>query len=101
MITTLTEQKVAVHVGFRTYPTASGKNISLQAEWLRESGRAPSEPSETPRWRITPRPESIPHIGWHIALQWLFDHFFVFCQSPILNEHSGVEGELCPYVGMG
>jgi len=29
---------------------ASAKHISVRAEWLRQSGCAPSEPSETPRW---------------------------------------------------
>jgi len=47
----------------------SAKNISVRAEWLRQSGRAPSEPSETPRWRITPRPASIPRVALHIALR--------------------------------
>jgi hypothetical protein len=37
----------------------SAKKYSVRAEWLRQSGRAPPEPSETPRWRITPRPASI------------------------------------------
>jgi len=69
---------------------ASAKNISVRAEWLRQSGCAPSEPSETPWWRITPRPPSIPHVGLHIALRSLFHRFFLLCQSPILNERSGV-----------
>jgi len=43
-------------------------NISVRAEWLCQSGRAPSEPSETPRWRITPRPASIQCVVFHIAL---------------------------------
>jgi hypothetical protein len=34
---------------------SSAKNNSVRAEWLRQSGHASSEPSETPRWRITPR----------------------------------------------
>jgi len=69
---------------------ASAKNISVRAEWLRQSGRALSEPSETPRWRITPHPVSIPPIALHFALQSLFLRFFSLCRSPILNEHSGV-----------
>jgi len=68
----------------------SAKDISVRAEWLRQSGRALSEPSETPRWRITPRPASIPGVALHIALRSLFHRFFLLCRSPILNERSGV-----------
>jgi len=68
----------------------SAKNISVRAEWLRQSGRAPSEPSERPRWRITPRPASIPHLALHIALRSPFRRFFSLCRSPILNKHSGI-----------
>ena len=67
----------------------SAKNISVRAEWLRQSGRAPSEPSETPRWRITPCPASIPCVALHIALRLLFHRFFLLCRSPILNQRSG------------
>jgi len=70
--------------------TASAKNISVRAEWLRQSGRAPSEPSETPRWRFTPYPASRPRVASHIALRSPFRHFFSLCRSPILNKHSGV-----------
>jgi len=73
-----------------TPSTASAKNISVRTERLRQSGHAPSEPSETPRWRITPHPVSIPRVALHIALQSLFHRFFSLCQSPILNKHSGV-----------
>ena len=73
-----------------TYSTTSAKNISVRAGRLRQSGRAPSEPSETPRWRITPHPVSIPRVALHIALQSLFHRFFSLCRSPILNQHSGV-----------
>jgi len=66
------------------------KNISVWAEWLHHSGRAPSEPSETPRWQITPHPVSIPPVALHIALQSLFHRFFSLCRFPILNDHSGV-----------
>jgi len=69
---------------------SSAKNISVRAERLRQSGRAPSEPSETPRWRIAPHPVSIPRVALHIALQSLFHRFFSLCRSPILNKHSGV-----------
>jgi len=68
----------------------SAKNISVRAEWLRQSGRAPSEPSETPRWRITPRPASRPRVASHIALHSPFRRFFSLCRSPILNKHCGV-----------
>ena len=68
----------------------SAKNISVRAEWFRQSGRAPSEPSETPRWGINPRPASIPRVALHIALRSLFCRFFSLCRSLILNKHSGV-----------
>jgi hypothetical protein len=68
----------------------SAKNISVPAEWLPQSGRAPSEPSETPRWRMTHRPASIPRIALHITLRSLFRHFFSLCRCLILNKHSGV-----------
>jgi len=61
---------------------ASAKNISVRAEWLRQSGRAPSKPSETPRSRITPRPVSIPPVALHIALRSQFHRFFLrLCKS--------------------
>jgi len=69
---------------------SSAKNISVWAVWLRQSGCALSEPSETPRWRITPRPASIPCVELHIALRSPFRHFFSLCWSPILNKHSGI-----------
>ena len=72
-----------------THP-ASAKNISVWAEWLRQSGSAQSEPSETPRWPITQRPASIPHVALHIALRSPFRHFFSLCRSPIINKHAGV-----------
>ena len=68
----------------------SAKIISVRVKWLRQNGRAPSEPSETPRWRITPRPASIACVALHIALQSQFHRFFWLYQSPILNENSGV-----------
>jgi len=69
---------------------ASAKNISVGPECLRQSGPAPSEPSETPRWRITPCPASIPHVALHISLRSPFCRFFSLCLSPILNKQSGV-----------
>jgi hypothetical protein len=68
----------------------SAKKYSVWAEWLRQSGRTPLEPSETPRWRITPRPASIQRVALYIALRSLFHCLFAFCRSPILNDHSGV-----------
>jgi hypothetical protein len=68
----------------------SAKKFYVRAEWLRQSGRGPSEPSETPRWRITPCPASIQRVALYLALRSLFHCIFAFCQSPILNDHSGV-----------
>jgi hypothetical protein len=73
-----------------TYTTTSAKNIYVPAEWLRQSGRAPSELSETPRWQIASCLASIPRVELHIALRSLLHRFFLLCQSPILNAHSGV-----------
>jgi len=78
------------HDRARWRSTSSAKNISVRAEWLRPSGRAPSEPSETSRWRVTPRPASIPRVALHIALRSLFHHCFLLCRSPIINERTGV-----------
>jgi hypothetical protein len=75
---------------WRKVLTSSAKNISVRAEWLRQSGRAPSEPSETPRWRITPRPASILRVALHIALRSPFGRFFSLCRSPVLDKHSGI-----------
>jgi len=61
----------------------SVKNIFVWAEWLRQSGRAPSEPSETPRWRTSPLLASIPCIAFHIAFQSPLRRFFSLCRSPI------------------
>ena len=69
---------------------SSAKNISVWADWLRQSGRAPSEPSETPRWQITPRPAPIPRAELHIALRSPFCRFFSLCRPPTLHKHSGV-----------
>jgi hypothetical protein len=68
----------------------SAKYISVWADWLRQSRHAPSEPSETPRWRITTRLVSIPRVDLHITLRLPFRSFFSLCRSLILNEHSGV-----------
>ena len=76
--------------GWNVPNTTSAKNISVRAEWLRQSGRAPSEPSETPRWRITPCPASRSPVMLHIALWSPFRRFFSLCWSPILNKQSEV-----------
>ena len=68
----------------------SAKTISVRAEWLRQSGRNPSELSETPRWRINPCPPSVPRVALHIALRSPFRRFFSLCWSPIINRQSGV-----------
>ena len=67
---------------------SSAKNISVRAEWLRQSGRPPSERVETPRWWITPHPASILLVALHIALRLPFRCFFSLCRSPIINKHS-------------
>jgi hypothetical protein len=70
-----------------------GRNGSIRVDALRQShqsGRALSEPSKTPRWRITPHPGSIQRVALYIALRSLFHCLFPFCRSPILNDHSGV-----------
>jgi len=68
----------------------SAKNTSVWAEWLCQSGHAPSEPSETPWWWISLSPASIPRVVLHIALPLPFRSFFSLCRSPILNKHSGI-----------
>jgi hypothetical protein len=69
---------------------SSVREISVRVDWLRQSGRAPSEPSETPRWRITLCPASIECVAFHIAFWLLFHLFFLCSRSPILNDQSGV-----------
>jgi len=69
---------------------SSAKKYSVRAEWLRQSGRAPSELSETLWWWITLHPASIQRVALHITLRSLFHYLFVFCRSPILIDHSGV-----------
>jgi len=68
----------------------SAKNISIRAEWLRQGGCAPSEPSETHRWQTTPRPAPIGCVTLHIALRSQFRRFVSLCQYPIVNDHRGV-----------
>jgi len=81
---------------WQTNNRISAKKYSVRAEWLRRSGRTPSEPSETPWWRITLRPASIQCVTFYITLRSLFHCFFVFCRSPILNDHSGIVAN-CDY----
>ena len=57
----------------------SAKNNSVRAEWLCQSGCAPSKPSETPRGLINSRPASIPRVALHIALRSPFRCFFSLC----------------------
>ena len=59
---------------FKCIPSA--KNISVRAEWLRQSGHTPSEPSDTPRWWITSHPASIECVALHIALRSPFRRCF-------------------------
>jgi hypothetical protein len=59
------------------------KKYSVRVEWLRQKGRALSEPSETPSWQITPHPASIQCVALYMTLQSLFRWLFVFCQSSI------------------
>jgi hypothetical protein len=80
------------------HPPPAAKNMSVRAEWLHQSGRAPSEPSETPQGRITPRQASIARVALHIALRTMFRHFFSLCRSPNLNKHSGVVAN-CDHTG--
>jgi len=58
----------------KTFP--SGRNGSVRVD-------APAGSSETPWWRITLSPESIPRIALHIALSSWFHRFFSHCRSPI------------------
>ena len=69
---------------------SSSKNIAVRAEWLRQSGCAPSELSETPGWQTTQRPAPIRCVVWHIALRSRFRRFFSLCRYPIVNGHCGV-----------
>jgi hypothetical protein len=73
-----------------TNSLASAKNISIRAEWLHQSRRTLSEPSETPSWLMTPRPVSMPRVALHIALRSLFWCFVSLCWSPNFNKHTGI-----------
>jgi len=67
----------------------SVKRISIRVESLSRNWCALSPPWETPLWRMTPRLVSIQLIAVFINLWSLFHHFFSFCRSPVLNDHSG------------
>jgi len=82
---------------FRPSASASAKKISVRAEWLRQSGRALSEPSETPHWRITPRPASRPRVASHIAVS----PFLLALSVSYFKQSLWRCGQLWPYVGMG
>ena len=62
----------------------------ISKKHFRAGGMAPSEPSETPQWRITPRLASTPRVALHTAIRLPFRRFFSLCQSPISNKHSGI-----------
>jgi hypothetical protein len=79
-----------LHTRYIAYGYTSAKKYSFRAEWLHQSGLAPSEPSKTPRWRITPRPASIQRGTLYIALRSMLHFLFAFCRTPLLNVHSGV-----------
>jgi hypothetical protein len=67
------------------------KKNSVVAKWLGcQSGHALSEPLETLLWLITLHPLSIKRVALFIALRLLVYCLFVFRQSPIWNNHSGV-----------
>jgi len=66
------------------------KTVSVGAEWLSQSGRAPSEPSETPLWQTNPHPAPIRRVALHIALQLWFCRFVSLRRYPIGNDHRGV-----------
>ena len=74
----------------KTLITRPAWNISVRAEWLRESGQTPSELSEIPRWQTTPRPARIRRATLNLAVRWHFGCFFSLCRYPIVNEHRSV-----------
>ena len=69
---------------------SSTKNISFRVEWLRQSGRAPAEPSKTPRWQTTLRPVPTGRVVLHIALQSRFSRFVLLLRYPNVNDLRGV-----------
>ena len=79
-----------IEVGSSIVHQTSGKTISVRAEWLRQGGCAPSEPSESPRWQTTPRPAPIGQVALHIALRSRICRFVSLCRYPIVNDLRGV-----------
>jgi hypothetical protein len=80
-----------LHQTNMTFPLlSSAKKYSVWTELLSSSGRAPSKPSETPRWQITPCPVSIQRDVLHIAVRLLFHRFFALGCSSTLNYQSSV-----------
>jgi len=69
---------------------SSAKNISVRAEWLRQSGCAPSEPSKTPRWQNTLHQAPIERVALHITDQSQFRRLLLLWRYPIVNDHCGV-----------
>jgi len=67
----------------------SAKKKSVCAEWLHQCKPTQSDLSETPWWLNNPFPASIPRVALHIALRLWLHHFFLLCQSCILNEYYG------------
>lgn len=56
--------------------TTSARTRSVRVEWLRQSGRATSQLSETSGWQNTLRPAPIAHVVIDIALQSQFRCMF-------------------------
>jgi hypothetical protein len=78
--------------------STSAENISIRVEWLSQSGCPPSQPSETPRWRYTPRPASITRVALHIPLQ---SPFPLALAVSYFKETLWSWGQQWPYIGMG
>jgi hypothetical protein len=76
--------------GYTKVTEKAVERAPISKKHFRLGGLAASESSETPGWRITPRPVSIPLVELHIALRSPFRRFFSLCRSSIVNKHSGV-----------
>lgn len=88
-ITNSSWQKEETYSMYTDLTNAWAKDISVRAEWLCQSGCAPSEPFETSRWGMTVCSPSRPHIVLYSTLRLLVHHSFLFCQSSVWNHHSG------------
>ena len=77
----------------------SATNISVRAELLRQSGCTASEPSETTRWQITPRPASIPCVALHMAMWLLFCRYVLALSVSCFKQRVWRCDQLWPYVG--